>query len=461
MTVETIAQTFGQFISELSYKKLPEAVITEAKYRILDYIASALPAWNEPSVRIIIEWVTKQNSNAESSILRHKKMTASHYAALINGVMGHSLELDDSLPSIVHPGVVVVPPALALAERESVDGRNLLTSIVIGYEIACRVGAAAAPIGILHKKGFHPTGVNGVFGSTAASCKVLGLDSEKIAKALGIAGSMSSGLLECTRDGTWTKRLHPGWAAHNGVIAAELAKMGFTAPRSIFEGGLGYLHAFAGNTSDPSKMLEGLGETFWIFRPGYKLYACCKASHAPINAVLRILEKHPEINYRNVESIMIRMQEVPYLLVAEPRERKYRPQTTVDAQFSIYYSIAVTLVDKKPPLHDAFSIERLQDERVLDLAKRVLVTVDNELEKNYGKKSTMDAVVTVKMKDGSSFTGKNSDDFDHPPYDQIEGKFMRCATSVLAEGRAKELLAKVKQLEKLTDISELFEIINS
>ena len=454
----TIAEALGSFIHGLSFDRLPEAVVKEAKYRLLDFIASALPARNEPPVKVMLDWVAAQKSNPESSIILYGRKVAARYAALVNGVMGHSLELDDTLPSVAHAGVVVMPPSLALAEREGVDGRALIEAIVAGYEVACRVGSAATPIGILHEKGFHPTGVNGVFGATASACKILGLDAEETATAIGIAGSMSSGLLECTRDGTWTKRFHPGWASHNGILAAELAKMGYTAPRTIFEGRLGYFNAFVGKTSSPSKILEGLGESFQIFRPGYKIYACCKGCHAPINAVLRILERQ-RIDPRDIERIEVRMQRIPYLLVAEPKERKYSPRTTVDAQFSIYYSIAVTIIDGKPPLHDAFSANRIGDEEVLKLAKRVRAVIDPELEKRYGEKTTMDAIVTIVMKDGRRFTEVNSEDFDHPPPAQLEDKFRRCAAAALSESEIGEVLEKVKHLERVGDVGQIMDIL--
>ncbi len=453
----TLTEAIASFAHKLTFNSLPTGVVIEAKYRVLDFLGNTLAARNEPSSHIVLDWVLGQNSNPDSSIIAHGSKVASHYAALVNGVMGHSLELDDSLPAVVHPGVVVLPPSLALAEREKVDGRTLITAVVLGYEVACRIGSAATPIGVLQDKGFHPTGVNGVFGATISASKILGLSEEQIATAMGIAGSLSSGLLECTRDGTWTKRLHPGWAAHNGILAAELAAKGYTAPHLILEGRLGYLHAFVGESSTPLAIVERLGESFQIAKPGYKPYACCKACHAPINAVLKMLEGR-RINPKQIENVEVRMQRVPYLLTAEPRERKYYPETTVDAQFSVFFSIATTILRGKPPLWDAFSEANIRDAETLALAKRVTAMVDPELEKLYAgsiAKGIQDAIVTITMDDGRVLKERNSQDFDHPPLGSIEDKFRICAASVLEEDQLDDVLEKIKNLERLDNIIQL------
>lgn len=456
----TVAEILAAYVYDLSFKELPKEVVTEAKYRIMDFIASALPAWKEPPVKIMLTWVRRQNTKSESTVIAYGDKVVAHYAALINGVMGHCLELDDTLPTVAHTSVVTVPPSLALAEREGLGGKELITSVVAGYEIACRVGIAATPTGILHDKGFHPTSVNGVFGATASACKILNLSEDKIATALGIAGSMASGLLECTRDGTWTKRLHPGWASHNGILAAEFAKMGYTAPSSIFEGRLGYLHAFIGESANQEKIIEDLGKFIYIFRPGYKLYASCKYNHAPINAVLRILEQH-DIDPRDIQRVEVRMMRIPYLIVAEPIERKKNPTTQVEAQFSVYYAVAVTLIDKKPPLHEAFSPTRIKDREVLELARKVIAICDPELENEYNinAETTMDSIVTIVLKNGKRFTERNYKNFDHPPYKQLEDKFYECALFTLDKDRTEEALNMLKNLENLGNINELMEVL--
>ena len=260
-------------------------------------------------------------------------------AAFVNGVAAHSTELDDEHKlSLIHPGVVIIPAALALAEKLGATGRELITSVVLGYEIATRV-AMAADSNLLLKKGFHSTGVCGVFGSTVATAKIAGLDKDSISYALGICGSLASGLFEFITNGSMTKRLHAGWAAHNGVLSTMLAQKGFSGPESVLEGRYGFLNAFS-SKFDLDALTRNLGNVFQITQTSYKQYACCSYCHPLMDALNRALEKY-DLNVEEISSIEARIFTDAIRVVGQRTKTKLEPRNVVDAQFSAYYSMAV------------------------------------------------------------------------------------------------------------------------
>ncbi len=215
-----------KYLVKTEFQDLPEEVIESTKYVILDFLGCVFSGYEEESTKIVLSFIDESSDIKDASIIGYGK-TSTQLAALANGVLGHSKELDDEHKcSATHIGVTVIPAALALVENNHKTGKDLITSIVLGYEVAARIGMSICS-DVLPSKGFHPTGVIGVFGSTATTSKILDLNRNTLMSALGIAGSFSSGLFEFVSDGCWTKRLHPGWAAQNGITAAFLAKKGF------------------------------------------------------------------------------------------------------------------------------------------------------------------------------------------------------------------------------------------
>jgi 2-methylcitrate dehydratase PrpD len=255
--VPSISETLAQNIYEMSFEDLPDEVKEEAKLRILDIIAVTVPAWDlEEPARIAGEYAHRFGGAEEATIMTAGYRVPAHMAAFANGVAGHCLELDDDHNTMVgHPGVPTVPAVLAAAERVHADGKALMLGTVIAYDVVIRT-AQAIEAGVMQDLGFHRTGTNGAFGAAAGAAKMLGLDAAQIAHAFGIMGSQSSGSLQGTDEGVWTKRFNPGWAAHNGVTAATLAKMGFTGPAEIFEGKRGWYNAYPNKGYDLDKILD-------------------------------------------------------------------------------------------------------------------------------------------------------------------------------------------------------------
>src|SRR5207302_4879023 len=228
--------------------------------------------------------VARAAGTGVASIIGGKASAQAVWAALANGTAAHAVELDDvTTESSLHPGVAVIPPALALAEELGVAPASMLEAIVAGYEVTMRVGNALNPASA-YARGFHPTGVAGAFGATAAAGRMLGLSPDQLSSALGIAGTLASGSLEYLAGGAWTKRLNPGWAGHAGITAARLAQAGFTGPVTVFEGRLGVLHAYS-DAPIAERLLCDLGDlqSLQVMRVSIKPYACCRYNHGLID----------------------------------------------------------------------------------------------------------------------------------------------------------------------------------
>ena len=272
----------------LKFRQLPEEVVDRVKYFFLDFIGVACRGAREDSSKRMYRFIKEMGQYRQGGVIIGTKDRALHfYSALANGTAGHAIEMDDvNNESSLHPGVVIFPTALATSEMAGSSGKALIEAVVSGYEVMIRLGKAIGPENS-YQRGFHPTGTCGVFGASVTASKLMRLKRDKMVSAMGIAGSQAAGSMEYLAQGAWTKRLHPGWAALSGMIAAQLAQKGFTGPTSIIEGRDGFLHAYS-NRADPSKVLDGIGSGFEILRTSIKPHACCRYMQPPIDALLKI-----------------------------------------------------------------------------------------------------------------------------------------------------------------------------
>ncbi len=261
---------------DLNYNDLSDDVIDRTKYLLLDYIGVAARGSLSDSSIPIFRLVQDLDKTAEGAVVIGTNIKVSPpYAALANGTAAHSLELDDVVnEASLHPAVAIIPAAMAAAQLASCSGKEFLAAIVIGYEVAIKLGIALDPAAH-YARGFHPTGTCGTMGAAITSAKILGLNQSAMTNALGIAGSMAAGSMEFLSDGSFTKRLHPGWAAHSGMMAALLAGNDFTGPGSIVEGKFGFLHSYSPK-SNAEKILKDWGKPYQIMKTSIKPHSCCR-----------------------------------------------------------------------------------------------------------------------------------------------------------------------------------------
>ena len=315
-------------------------------------------------------------------------------AALVNGTAAHGEDFDDTFEGgPVHSGAVIVPAVLAACEREGLGGERLLVGVVSGVELLCRL-SLVAPMAT-HNAGFHPTAVFGALAAAGAVGAALRMPPAEITSALGIAGSMASGIIEYLAEGTWTKRMHAGWAAQSGLRAALMARGGFVGPRTVFEGTHGVYRAFASSvTPDFSKLLDGLGSRWVMPAVAFKPYACGTMTQPFIDCAIQLAEAG--VRAEEVTDIVCEVAAGTVPRLWEPLTSKHRPPTPYAAKFSTPFCMAVGFLERKAGLGQ-FTEARIQDPAVLALAGKIRYEVDPANE--YPRKFTGHLRAT--LRDGS------------------------------------------------------------
>ncbi|MFF5987244.1 MmgE/PrpD family protein [Prauserella flavalba] len=365
----TAAQRIAGFTANLKAEALPAQVRDAAVLHVLDTLGCGLAASALGEASYVVSGADEGAGNGPATGIGVAHGLPAAEAAFVNGVLCHALDFDDTHPdSVTHVSVAVTPAALAAGEAAGADGATVLAALVAGNEVSTRIGAAAG--GLFHARGLHPSGVCGVFGATAAAARARGLDAATTAHALGIAGSMASGLLEFLADGADTKRLHPGWAAQAGITAARLAAHGATGPATVFEGRRGFYATYlAGIDVDLGAGLADLGERWNTPAIAYKPYPACHYTHAPVDALAELLREHP-VRPEEVTRLVAFTDKTGVDLVLEPAGDKVRPRTPYDAKFSLPYCLASLLVRGSVEVA-SFTAEAITDEAVLAVTPRV------------------------------------------------------------------------------------------
>lgn len=407
------------------------------------------------------EYASEQGGLAEATVMgAERHLLPAVNAAFCNGISGHALELDDiHTESSLHPGVVVVPTALAACERAGADGETLLKAVVLGYEVMTRMGMAIDPKAH-YARGFHPTATCGCFGALAAAGYVFGLSFQEFLNGYGIAASMASGLLEFSYSGSWVKRFQVGWAAHSGVTAAILAKKGFTGSPTAITGRYGFLRSHS-DTVHPEALSEALGETYEVSRTQIKYFACCTYQHAALTGVIQMI-KEREFRAGDVARIDIGVVEPALRLTYEPREAKVKPQSIVDAQFSLPYGVAVCVLFGNASINE-YNETLLQDASVLELAGKVYVRYEPELDKYYPKYFPAKVEITLNSGERLQKTVTSPKGYpDNPLSDvELEDKFGTLAGRVFQEDRVKVLLEAVRTLETVEDLRSFARLLGT
>ncbi len=447
-----ITQELATYCGRLKFNHLPEEVVDRAKYLFLDFIGVAFRGSREDSSQSVFRFVRGMGRGARTGvIIGTKEKAPCVYSALANGTSSHAIEMDDvHNEASLHPGVVVFPAALATSEMVGATGQRFIEAVVLGYEVMTRLGRALRPEAH-YKRGFHPTGTCGVFGSSVAASKIMGLRGGRMISAMGIAGSQAGGSMEFLAQGAWTKRFHAGWAAHGGMIAAQLARKGFRGPSSIVEGRDGFLHAYS-DESDESKVLENIGSQFEILRTSVKMHACCRYMQPPIDGILKIVKEN-DLQPDQVEKVRLGILRAGARLIVEPKEVKYNPQSIVDAQFSMPFGAAVALLYRKAGLRE-FHPSKIRSEDVKQMMKRVEWVADPELERTYPKQWR--SKVEILTKGGKTYLAKieyPKGDPENPlSWKEMIEKFRDLSGRLMTEDRRSRIVDGVRRLEQIRDL---------
>lgn len=458
MSELTLSQQIAEIGEKLRFEDLPKEVVENSKKMILDVIGNIVCARHLESSKCIAGAVKALGGNPTSTVVGFGFKTSAQMAALANAVMGHSFDMDDDhRKGTQHSTVVVFPACFAVAEQYSKTGKELITAFVFGSEITIRLGEAF--LGESYYQGFHPTGTCGVFGATGGVSKLIGLDAKRMTAALGLAGSQSSGLLEYKAQGTWSKRFQAGHPAMSGVLGSYVAETGYTAPTSIWDGEDGFLRAYSYQDKyDANLIIDEFGKRWEMNSNSIKVHACCRFSAPLADCGLDLFRRG--VDPDQVDSILARVGKFTIKTLCVPEEKKYHPETEVDAQFSLPYAVACAMVKGKTSIYE-FTEEAIKDREVIALAEKVKWVMDPEVEKVYPE--YYPCTVEVTMKDGSvisSHVDYPKGDPENPvSWDEAVEKFRFMAGQHLGLVEINRLIELCGKLDELDNIHEIAALI--
>src|SRR5712692_5070634 len=343
MSGPSVARRLARFARGLRLADVPQAVVAQAQLLALDTLGSCLASSTMDFGRAVLHTAEALGGATESALVGSAARVSAANAVLANATLAHGLDFDDTrADAIVHTGCVAVTTALATGEAAEASGAAIVEALIAGVEVMCRIGLAVP--GRFHARHFHPTSLTATFAAAAVAGKLAGLDEDEMVDAFGICGSQAGGIIEYLADGTWTKRLHPGWAAHAGVAATLLARSGFTGPETVFEGEHGFYRAFAGgfDAQRLEELLGSLGSEWELERLTFKPYPCGSIAHPYMDCALRLRERQ-QIPLDQIADIRCRTAEGPIPRLWEPLASKHRPPNGYAAKFSLPYLLAVIL----------------------------------------------------------------------------------------------------------------------
>lgn len=420
---------------------VPESLAEEIRYKTLDWLGCVIGALDKNSSAGILEMVRESGGSPQCSAWGLREKTSMYMAAFSNGVLGHTLEYDDvNKAAITHPGAAVIPAALAAAEFWGADFEQYALGVVAGYEVMIRLGTVVNPS---HYDHWHTTGTCGAFAAAAAAGKVMGLDAEQLARALGIAGTMAAGLV-CVF-GTDAKLVNVGNAAENGVKAARLAKKGYSAPPDVFEREGGYARAVS-REQDFRKMCPRDGEALKILDSCYKIHASCGHTHSALDALQGIRKEH-SFTAEQVETVEVKAYQKAVELTGE-----FCCDTELKAKFSMPYCIAAMLVYGEAGLMQ-FTDRARSDPRVLEFRGRIRVEEDPSYTERYPV--LRPERLRVILKDGRQWEAETELPRGKPSREYIRKKFLSLAGLTIDSGRASRIMGRVLSLENDSSMDRL------
>jgi len=443
------------FCSRLGYEALPEKIVEKTKWVVLDHIGIVLGGTNLDIGRAIAEYVRELKDKAEATVLGFGFKSSARNAAFVNGSLSEILEMQDGYTKGgIHPSDATIAASLAMAEWKKKTGKDLITAVVVGYEVTNRVAEAIHPTHFA--RGFLPTGTVGTFGAAAAVARMLELNDEQMFNALGIAGFISPAITWDSHFGTYSiKQVQGGVPARTGIESALLAKKGLTG--APLEGDpkvqKGYCKIMSDEPPKLEKMIEGLGEKFTIEEVYFKPYASCRMNHGPIQLAMELKKKHA-LKPEEIEDILVRTYDFPVQRTGSVKTDTHSLFTV--CQFSMSYAVAGALLDGEAGLKQ-LTPKRIRDPRIHKLGSKLRAVVDPELQKMYP--ANRPYIMEITMKDGNKIIGQvdypKGDHRNPMTEDELKAKFLGLSKGVIGDKKAKKAMEIVMDLENLDSISRL------
>jgi 2-methylcitrate dehydratase PrpD len=426
--------------------------VTAASRLALDTLGNALAASREDFGRAVLDVAEGLGGAPESTLLGRRARVSVANAVLANATLAHGLDFDDTREdAIVHTGCVAVTTALAAGEAVGAGGRAVLEALVAAVEVMCRVGLAVP--GALHARHFHPTSITSSFAAAAATARLHGLSEAQLAHAFGICGSQAGGIIEYLVDGSWTKRLHPGWGGHAGVVATLLARKGFTGPTTVLEGEHGLYAAFAGGHDGArlGALLDSLGRKWELAELTLKPYPCGSIAQPYMDCAMRLRER---VRPEQIAAIRCRTAAGPVPRLWEPLAAKHAPPNGYAAKFSLPYLLATILVRGRAGLAE-FADAAVHEAAVLDIARKVTYELDATID--YPRQFVGDVEVT--LTDGRSLRERQDRPHGGPDAPltraEIEAKFRGNAALALPADQVERVITGVDGLAENRPLKDL------
>ncbi|HEX4409715.1 MAG TPA: MmgE/PrpD family protein [Xanthobacteraceae bacterium] len=453
-------RAIAEFVSKLTYERIPDAVRERIKLLMLDSLGCAIYGADLAWSRILRSTLADIDATRTTSIWGTGERLSSPHAALVNGTQVQGFELDDvHRQGVLHVGAVTLPGVIAIAESHAqLSGRDLLTATIAGYEIGPRVGLCMGPEHI--GQGWHSGATVGVFSAAAGAARALSLDPEQTVHALGIGGTQSSGLM-AAQYGAMVKRMHAGRSAQSGLYAALLAQQGFTGIADVFEapyGGFCTTFSRSQDRFDLTKLSSGLGERFETMRISLKFYSCVGSNHTTLDALRDIRARHP-FTLDDIERIVVHGSQVTVDHVGWP----YKPQGLTSAQLNLPFCVA-TLLLTGDAFVDQFTDDCVTDGKRIALSRKVEVVHDPEITA-LGAAQRHKVWVEVFFRDGSiereTREAPRGSEQSFASTGDIIDKFKKLTHHVMDNARQDALIDAVMRLDELSDARKLVGLLTA
>jgi len=454
-----ISEALARFVGGYDADRIPPPIASRAKHLLLDAIGIALASTTYEFSRRAMVGIGDLAGAGDTVVIGTPFRLPMRDAALINGILIHGLDFDDTHSGgVIHATSSILPTVLAVGARSHSSGRDTLAAYILGVEAAARLGAVAK--GGFHQVGFHPTGLVGAFACALAAGRLMGLDEKQLVMAQGLALSVGSGSLEFLEDGAWNKRLHPGWAANGGITAAALARNGFRGTERAYEGRFGLYASYLQNrlaAADLSLATAGLGEVWEVLQVALKPYPACHFVHACTEAAIALARDH-ELDAGQITRVRALIPAEVVSTVCEPLQNKRRPANSYDAQFSIPYAVATALRRAR------FTLDELEDEAITDVETLALADrVDYEIDPASTFPRHYSGEVIVTTRDGRLLRHReqiNLGNGERPLGEaEILEKFRSNALRAISQRQAHRIKDLLLSIDQFADVNQLVDCL--
>ncbi len=448
---------FAEFARNFSLDQVPADVVGYAKLCIADTIGIGFASHRYDFAATSLAGITDLAGGGDFPVVGSGLSLPVRDAAMANGLLMHGLDFDDThTGAVLHCSTSAVPLLLAAGARHGASGADALAAYLLAIETDARIGQVAD--GMLQKIGFHPTGLVGIFGCTVAAGYLAGLTPEAIAKAQGLALSLASGSLEFLEDGSWTKRLHPGWAASSALTATAMAGRGFKAPLKAYEGRYGLYSLYLRQPDiDASRIAQDLGDTWEMNRVAIKPYPVCHFNHASIDAMLSVAAEHG-VTTADIRKITVKMHEKQHDVVCQPEAAKRRPQSDYEGKFSVHYAVAAAAVRGRFTLAE-LEPDALSDPAILAVCDKT--TFEHDPDSRYP--DYYSGGVTVETTDGRTLSKhvpiNRGADPQRLDADAVKDKFLANTDGHIDAQQAEALWSAILELDAAPDLDTLGRLI--